>query len=645
MSRNQGENTPFLNPETEEIPSYTRDYARVPEENTMYDLHEVDEQDVASYIQQRRASIASVGNDEFPNAFNSFTPFGHPHAFSAHGTGSLEQGGQPLGTSLTRRSSRTIGDGLTRTRSNQTFIDVQDVISNANLMNEPETSVKTELKVLIKYSIPLIVAFLLQYSLTVASVFSVGRLGSNELAAVSLASMTSNISGYAIVQGVSTCLDTLCAQSYGRKDYNIVGIHFMRCNYLLLLLFIPIFVLWFFLSENILLLIIANEPATPSNGASTYSVAYGLLKLYTRDTQEDSLYLCALAAKYLKVLAFGLPGFILFENGKHFLQSQGIFHASTYVLMVCAPINVVLNYLLVWNKYIGIGFIGAPISVMITNYLMLIMLYSYIFFINGYQCLPKNIILDKSYFRNWSKMINLSVPGVLMVEAEWLAFEIITFTASKFGTTILAAQSVVSTTCVLLYQIPFGVSIASSTRIAWFIGAASKKSAKIATRAVIIVALAIGCINGVILFTNRESLARLYTREEEVIQVAKHVLIIGSIYQINDALACMTSGILRGQGRQSIGGYLNLFSYYFIALPLALYFAFNKSLQLMGLWLGMLIALFVLSLSQLYFVVYTDWDYVINECINEGILEENGSINPSFDAHSIVPSMSSSHII
>ena len=61
------------------------------------------------------------------------------------------------------------------------------------------------------------------------------------------------------------------------------------------------------------------------------------------------------------------------------LQTQGIFHASTLVLIICAPLNAFLNYLLVWNKSIGLGFIGAPISVVITNWIMCFMLYGYIF--------------------------------------------------------------------------------------------------------------------------------------------------------------------------------------------------------------------------------------------------------------------------
>lgn len=58
--------------------------------------------------------------------------------------------------------------------------------------------------------------------------------------------------------------------------------------------------------------------------------------------------LAVLAGQYLRILTFGAPGYALFEAGKRFVQSQGIFTASTYVLLICAPLNAVLNYVLVW---------------------------------------------------------------------------------------------------------------------------------------------------------------------------------------------------------------------------------------------------------------------------------------------------------
>ncbi|GMF46533.1 unnamed protein product, partial [[Candida] boidinii] len=256
--------------------------------------------------------------------------------------------------------------------------------------------------------------------------------------------MTANISAYGVIQGISTCLDTLCPQAYGRGDFRSVGLQFFRCTILLLIIYIPIYIFWVFFSEKLLTSIILDQPVV-----------------------------CELASKYLRVLVYGIPGFILFENLKHYLQAQGIFHASTYVLVFCAPLNILLNFQLVWNETFGLGFVGAPTAVVITNWCMGILLLLYTVFVRGYECWC-GFTSDVLIVKNYNRMIKLAFPGLLMVEAEWLAFEIITFGASRFGTLVLAAQSVISTTCVLMYQIPFAISIAASTRVAWFIGSASK---------------------------------------------------------------------------------------------------------------------------------------------------------------------------
>lgn len=556
-------------------------------------ISEVDENEVVSYVRQKRQSIVSAQNDMPRLHHEAISPAAlHPH------------GSQDESTSLSLQVSHS-------TVLSQTISEIL-LHHTDDIGPEPKTTLVRETRLLLKFAVPIVITFLLQYSLTFASVLSVGRLGSTELAAVSLSSMTANISGYAITQGVSTCLDTLCAQAFGRKEFNQVGVAFVRCNYLLLLCCIPTVLIW-----------------TNSNS---------ILKLIVQDQPE----LCDLASRYLKILSIGIPGFVLFENAKHFLQCQGIFHASTYVLGICAPVNAILNYVLVWNKTLGVGFIGAPIAVVVTNWLMCGFIYSYIFFIDGYQCWPKQYLIDKVYFTNWSRMISLSIPGVLMVEAERLAFEIITFQAAKLGTTTLAAQSIVSTTLVVLYQIPFGMSVVCSTRIAWYIGAASGYAAKLATKASVYTSIVFGFINCAIILTFRHSLAKLYTKNQEVIEVASKVLIVGAAYQISDFISCSTGGVLRGQGRQYIGGILNLIGYYLIALPCAFYFAFICKLELIGLWYGMIIALLVVSLSQLYFTVTSNWDKIIDECVSEGVADDG---NLTIDAHSLLPSMSSTIVV
>lgn len=70
-----------------------------------------------------------------------------------------------------------------------------------------------------------------------------------------------------------------------------------------------------------------------------------------------------------------------------------------------------------------------------------------------------------------------------------------------------------------------------------------------------------------------------------------NVLPICGVLQVVDAIAAMSHGLLRGIGRQSIGGYTNLFSYYVIALPLAFTLAFGLDWRLQGLWAGCTIGL------------------------------------------------------
>ena len=80
-------------------------------------------------------------------------------------------------------------------------------------------------------------------------------------------------------------------------------------------------------------------------------------------------------------------------------------------------------------------------------------------------------------------MVRLALPGMIMVEAEYLAFELLTLFSSRFGAEYLAAQSVLITLTAITYQIPFPLSIAASTRIANLIGAglvdAAKTTAKV----------------------------------------------------------------------------------------------------------------------------------------------------------------------
>ena len=237
-----------------------------------------------------------------------------------------------------------------------------------------KTTWQRETKTLWRYSSPLVVTFVLQYSLTVASIFTVGHLGKVELGAVSLASMTANITGYAIYHGLATSLDTLCAQAYGSGRKQLVGLQLQRMVYFLWLLTIPIGIVWLS-AEKIL------ERIVPERRSAE------------------------LAGLYLRILLIGAPGYACFESGKRFVQAQGLFSATTYVLLVAAPLNAFMNWLFVWR--FGWGYVGAPIAVVVTDNLLPLLLLSYVYFIDGKQCWNG---LTKRAFHNWGSLSLPSLP-------------------------------------------------------------------------------------------------------------------------------------------------------------------------------------------------------------------------------------------
>lgn len=439
------------------------------------------------------------------------------------------------------------------------------------------TSWQRETKVLCKSSAPMILTFVLQYSLPVASIFTVGHIGKTELGAVSLASMTASITGYAVYQGLATSLDTLCAQAYGSGRPHLVGLQLQRMLAFLMLITIPISVIWAFGTQ--ILSLIVPEPET-----------------------------ARLAGLYLKVLIFGAPGYAAFESGKRYVQAQGLFSINMYILLFCAPLNAFLNWLFVWH--LKWGFIGAPIAVAITENILPILLFLYVRFIDGYQCWGG---FDRRALKNWTPMIKLALPGLIMVLAEFLAFEVLTLSSSWLGETELAAQSVLGSITGLTFQIPFPMSVAASTRIANLIGATLAVPAQTAAKVAVVGSIIVGFGNLLLLSLLRDFIPRLFTPDEAVIALVARLLPLCATFQVFDALAANCNGILRGLGRQEIGGYVGLFAYYLVGMPISFGTGFGAGWGLYGLWVGPAVALGVVSVIESVFIYRTSWERAVEQ--------------------------------
>lgn len=443
-----------------------------------------------------------------------------------------------------------------------------------------------ELRLISEYSLPLIATYLLQYSFTVITTIVAGHLGSDDLAAASIGATTMNIIGFSIFEGMATALDTLCAQAYGSGNLTGVGLHLQRMILLMALACIPVGALWLF-----------SPP---------------ILSIFIK--QHD---LALKAGDFLRVSLIGLPGYAFFEAGKRFLQAQGDFKTGMIILIICAPANAFLSWLFAFHLNMGLN--GAALGAALSNDLRTLLLFLSVVHVQkwSHKCWAP---FSRKTFQEWGPMVSLSLAGSAVNLGEWAAFEIVTFSTSYISTLHLAAQSILTTASVVMWHIPFSISVAVSTRIGHLIGAGLVSKARRASMLYALVFSAVGLFDGLFLFIFRRQLTYMFSDDPAVCDIAiKSMLAVGA-FQLIDAMSVGCNGIMRGLGRQSFAAWVVFFVNYLAAVPLALWLELGSlKMGLDGVWIGLGIGMVAITAIETGYLKTIDWQ----KCI-ESVKEREG---------------------
>ncbi|MCJ1333067.1 hypothetical protein MMC10_009761 [Thelotrema lepadinum] len=450
-----------------------------------------------------------------------------------------------------------------------------------------------EFLILLRSSIPVILAYTLQNSLQTVSVVIVGRGSADDLATSAFSYMFAMATAWLIALGGTTALDTLASASFtGSKNPHDLGVLLQRAIIVLSLLYIPVAILWFF-----------SEPVF---------LALGQDPQVSRDS-----------AKFLRVLIPGGLGYIYFEAMKKYLQAQEIMRPGTYVLLLTSPLNAGLNFLFVYTFEIGL--LGAPIATGICYWLSFLLLVAYSRFVKGWECWGG---WSKKCLHNIWVFVRLSLLGVIHVGTEWWAFEIIALVAGRLGKLPLEAQSVIMTSDQIMNTIPFGVGVATSARVGNRLGSRDAKGAARAANTAAWLSMLLGVLVLVILMGTRENFAKIFNDDPDVVSLTAAVLPAVALFQIADGLNGSCGGSLRGMGRQHIGAAVNIVSYYCGALPLGIWLAFH-GWGLGGLWWGNCIALYLVGILEWIIVAFSNWEKQVDNAFDRMDPDEREAVEQS----------------
>ncbi|KAH6720395.1 mate-domain-containing protein [Leptodontidium sp. MPI-SDFR-AT-0119] len=429
-----------------------------------------------------------------------------------------------------------------------------------------------EFLLLLRGSVPVILAYTLQNSLQTFSVLIVGRLSPEALATAAFSYMFAMSTAWLIALGGSTALDTLASSSFtGSKNPHDLGVLLQRSFIVLTAFYVPVAILW-----------ACSAPVFRALG------------------QEE--YICVDSAKFLRALIPGGLGYVYFESMKKYLQAQEIMRPGTYVLLITSPLNAGLNYLFVYT--FNMGLLGAPLATGISYWISFLLLVLYARFVAGSRCWGG---WSRACLSNMSTFARLAILGVVHVGTEWWAFEIVALAAGRLGTIPLAAQSVIMTTDQVMNTIPFGIGVAASARVGNLLGARNAKGAARAANVAAWLSMFMGVLVLIVLMSVKDFYAKIFNDDAAVIKLTADVMPYVALFQIADGLNGSCGGSLRGMGRQHIGAAVNIVSYYMGALPLGIWLAFH-GWGLAGLWVGQCIALYLVGGIEWVVVAWSDWD-------------------------------------
>ncbi|XP_050941253.1 protein DETOXIFICATION 16-like isoform X2 [Cucumis melo] len=213
-------------------------------------------------------------------------------------------------------------------------------------------------------------------------------------------------------------------------------------------------------------------------------------------------------------------------------------------------------------------------------------------------------------FRGIFNFLKLSIPSALMLSLEIWSFEMVVLLSGllpnpKLETSVL---SISLNTAYMIYMIPLGISGAVSTRVSNELGARRSMAAILAGRVAMGMVATEGTMAAIIIIVGRRLWGYSYSTDETMVGYLAQILVLLAILHIFDGIQSILSGITRGCGRQKIGAFINLGAYYLVGIPTSIFLAFFLGIGGKGLWMGIMVAVFLQALFLGILILSTNWD-------------------------------------
>lgn len=431
------------------------------------------------------------------------------------------------------------------------------------MQTEPSVpSRREETSTLLRIGMPLTAAYVAEMGMFITDMIIVGRLGSNELAAVGLAGDWFWVL-LLIGMGVISIIGVIAAQSLGAGDKQGVVDAGEQGMIAATVASIPVMLCVWFL---------------------------GPVLGYARQDPE----VVRLITDYSRVLTWAVLPALWFVVLRHYITALGRSAAIGWITVSALALNVALNYTLVFGKFgfPALGIVGAGIGTTIVNWVMFLALCGYVLGSDQFADHRPTIIprkIDPALLR---EIFKLGIPISMTQVLNGAMFTVAAVVVGMISAATLAAQQIVYSVIYIALSAALALGDAVRVRVAYGIGRRSAAASEQSAHLAMWIAGATTLAAALVLWLFPNTVVGIYLDtanpdNETVVSLSVALSVYAGMFLLLDGVLIVIANAVRGLRDTRSPLWISMAGYWAVGIGSGIWLCFPLGYGAEGLWWGL----------------------------------------------------------
>lgn len=442
--------------------------------------------------------------------------------------------------------------------------DVRYVLVNGTIAHMDKPTRNQETRTILAIGLPLMAAYVAEMGMMITDMIIVGRLGSNELAAVGLTADWFYVL-LLLGMGVVSMVGVLAAQNFGAGNQEGIANSVEQGMIAATIMSVPVMLSVWFLGPA---LAFANQDPEVIRHITDYS----------------------------RPLTWGVLPTLWFVVLRNFVTALAKSSAIMAITAAALVLNLALNYTLVFGKFgiPALGVTGAGYGTTIVNWLMFMFLASHVYRSDYFRRYRSSILPRRIQIDTLKEIFVLGFPVTVTQMLNGASFTVAAIFVGIISADILAAQMIAYSVIYLALSLAAGLGDAARVRVAFGIGTRSTDAARQSAYISFVLAGAAVLICAAILWVHPGLIVGIFLDIDDVANAAVLEIALGlSVYagwfMLFDGVLIVAANAIRGLRDTKTPLWISLAGYWGVGLGIGTWLCFPMGYGAKGLWLGLIL--------------------------------------------------------